>query len=124
MENVLNSIVELKVNEMTLTVKLTTKKKNKKQKNPRIHKELHYASKEIRPRTCDRTLTTKELRVAAARGSPPYGRCEVVDPEYGAKAEPEEERPSSSVLGPKRTPELKDGQECRARDTDGWKRKP
>lgn len=66
--------------------------------------------------------------MAAARGSPPYGSCalkpeEVVDPEYGAKAEPEEERPRSSVLGPRRTPELKDGQEgCRARD--GWKRKP
>lgn len=76
-----------------------------------------------------RTLTTKELRVAAARGSPPYGRWElkpgeVADPEYGAKAEPEEERPSSSVRGPKMTPEPKDGQECRARDTDGWKRKP
>lgn len=75
-------------------------------------------------------LTTKELRVAAALGSPPYGRWEVLnpgevaDPEYGAKAEPDEERPSSSVLGPKRTEELKDGQECRARDTDGWKRKP
>lgn len=71
----------------------------------------------------------KELRVAAARGSPPYGRGEpkpgdVAEPEYGAKAEPEEERPSSSVLGPKMTPELKDGQECRDRDTDGWKRKP
>lgn len=76
-----------------------------------------------------RTLTTKELRVAAARGSPPYGRWElkpgeVADPEYGANAEPEAERPSSSVLGPKMTPELKVGQECRARDTDGWNRKP
>lgn len=61
-------------------------------------------------------LTTKELSAAAARGSPPYGKPgEVADPEYGAKAEPEEERPS---------PELKVGQECRARDTDGWKRKP
>lgn len=78
-----------------------------------------------------RTLTTKEPRAAAAaRGSPPYGRCalkpeEVADAEYGAKAEPEEERPRSSVLGPRSTPELKDGQEeCRARGTGGWKRKP
>lgn len=81
-------------------------------------------------RSSDRTLTTREPSVAAARGSPPYGRCalkpeEVADPEYGAKAEPEEERPGSSLLGPSRTPELKDGQEgCRARDTGGWKRKP
>jgi hypothetical protein len=48
----------------------------------------------------------------------------VVDPAYGAKAEPEEERPSSSVRGPKITLELNDGQECSASETDGWNRKP
>lgn len=88
---------------------------------------LSFSNQNLEP--VHRTLTTKELSVAAARGSPPYGRCELkpgelVAPEYGAKAEPEEERPSSSVLGPKMTPELKDGQECKARDTEGWKRKP
>lgn len=65
--------------------------------------------------------------MAAARGSPPYGGCALKpeDAEYGAKAEPEEERPRSSVLGPRSTPVLKDGQEeCRARDTGGWKKKP
>lgn len=47
------------------------------------------------------------------------------DPAYGAKAEPGDGRPISSVLGlPKITLELNGGQEWRARDTDGWKRKP
>jgi len=78
------------------------------------------------------------LRVAAARGSPPYGRpcalkpgddddellLNVADPAYGAKAEPEEERPSSSVRGPNITLEPNDGHECSASDTDGGNRKP
>lgn len=83
----------------------------------------------LRKRSSDRTLTTKEPREAAAARGSANGSCtlkpEEAADEYGAKAEPAEERPSSSVLGPRRSPELKDGQEeCKARDTGGWKKKP
>lgn len=43
-----------------------------------------------------------------------------VDPAYGANADPEEDLPSSSVLGPERTLVLYAGHEYRANEADGW----
>lgn len=67
--------------------------------------------------------------MAAAAASALYGRWELypgealvnaVDPAYGAKAEPEEDLPSSSVLGPEITLVLYAGHEYSAKEADGW----
>lgn len=74
-----------------------------------------------------KTLTTYEVNVDAA-GSVVYWRVELkpgeglvnaVDPAYGAKADPDEDLPISSVLGPDITLALYAGHEYSAREADG-----
>lgn len=81
------------------------------------------------PEQGSQTLTRNGLRLVAARCSTPYWSCGLksegaAEPGYGAKAEPEEERLSCSVLRPSTSPGLRAGHAGRAKEAGGWNRNP